>query len=138
MSQEFTELLRCAVRVAPRRKIPHSVHARRHTLVTPGMPMKRRRKVIKQGSGCSLSRALHCWAKLTSAHTQTHTHTFASLRSIHTQTQTGVEVYRHMDRDRELSPEELLFNHAMNNRVYFFNCLKLRKGRDLQRDKAYL
>lgn len=80
MSQEFAELLRVAVRVAAQRQIPHSAH--RHTLVTQGVPMKRRRKVIKQGSGCSLSRALHCWAKLTSAHTHTrirpHTHTKTS------------------------------------------------------------
>lgn len=56
-------------------------HTHTDTRLWP-VPMKRRRKVIKQGSGCSLSRALHCWAKLTSVptpamHTCTHAHTHA-------------------------------------------------------------
>lgn len=46
-----------------------------HTDTHLCVPMKCRRKVIKQGSGCSLSRALHCWAKLTSAHPAKYTHT---------------------------------------------------------------
>lgn len=80
-SQSHRRRARCVSSPVCARQIPHSPHAHRHTPMTQGTPMKCRRKVIKQGSGCSLSRALHCWAKLTSAHTHRRTHCAVRLQT---------------------------------------------------------